>query len=237
MFPSSLFEKDDMKKRFIAGALALALPLAALPANAFTVSVNGQSVEGLAPALPDIGKALDDIFTKGATFSTAGYSIVYDPRILPQYNEAEATAGVPSNTVTAQTGVSPSGQTVVMPTEGRFTSGFGPRWGSVHRGIDIANNIGTPIKAVMDGTVINAGPAQGFGKWVRVRHDDGSISVYGHVHSFNVNVGERVTAGQQIAQMGNEGRSTGPHLHFEILPDGQTQVDPVPWFAERGITV
>ena len=89
----------------------------------------------------------------------------------------------------------------------------------------------------MDGTVINAGPAQGFGKWVRVRHDDGSISVYGHVHSFNVNVGERVTAGQQIAQMGNEGRSTGPHLHFEILPDGQTQVDPVPWFAERGITV
>ena len=72
-----------MKKRFIAGALALALPLAALPANAFTVSVNGQSVEGLAPALPDIGKALDDIFTKGATFSAAGYSIVYDPRILP----------------------------------------------------------------------------------------------------------------------------------------------------------
>ena len=61
--------------------------------------------------------------------------------------------------------------------------------------------------------------------------------MYGHVHSFNVSVGERVTAGQQIAQMGNEGRSTGPHLHFEILPDGQTQVDPVPWFAERGITI
>ncbi|MDK8795065.1 M23 family metallopeptidase [Corynebacterium sp. MSK041] len=226
-----------MKKRLIAGAMALAIPLAALPANAFTVSVNGQAIDGLAPALPDLGKALDDIFTKGATFSAAGYSIVYDPRILPQYNEAEATPGVSTNTVTPQTGVAPSGQTVVMPTEGRFTSGFGPRWGSVHRGIDIANSIGTPIKAVMDGTVINAGPAQGFGKWVRLRHDDGSISVYGHVHSFNVSVGERVTAGQQIAQMGNEGRSTGPHLHFEILPDGQTQVDPVPWFAERGITI
>lgn len=226
-----------MKRRLIAGAVALALPLAALPANAFTVSIDGRAVDGIGPALPQIGMALDDIFSKGATFSAAGYSIVYDPRALPEYNEEEATAGVPTTSVTPQYGSDSAGRTVVMPTEGRFTSGFGPRWGSIHRGIDIANSIGTPIRSVMDGTVINAGAAQGFGKWVRVRHDDGSISVYGHVHSFNVKVGDRVTAGQQIAEMGNEGRSTGPHLHFEILPDGQKQVDPVPWFAERGITV
>ena len=125
----------------------------------------------------------------------------------------------------------------VKPAEGAFTSGFGSRWGTIHKGVDIANDLGTPILAVMDGTVINAGPARGFGKWVRVRHDDGSISVYGHIRSFNVNVGDRVSAGQQIAEMGSEGYSTGSHLHFEIMPDGETKVDPVPWFAERGITV
>ena len=226
-----------MKRRLVAAAVALAIPLTAIPAHALSVSVDGTVVDDLGKALPPLGTALDDIISNGATFSAAGYSIVYDPRSLPEYNEEEATEGVEDTSVPPQDGETASGQKVVMPTEGRFTSGFGPRWGSVHRGIDIANNIGTPVKAVMDGTVINAGPAQGFGKWVRLRHDDGSISVYGHVHSFNVTVGQRVTAGQQIAEMGNEGRSTGPHLHFEILPDGQNQVDPVPWFAQRGITV
>uniref|UniRef100_UPI003D81C684 Peptidase, M23 family n=1 Tax=Streptococcus thermophilus TaxID=1308 RepID=UPI003D81C684 len=127
-----------------------------------------------------------------------------------------------------------AGQKVVLPAEGRFTSGYGPRWGRMHNGIDIANGIGTPIYSVMDGTVINAGPAQGFGKWVRVRHDDGTITVYGHVHSFNVSVGQRVTAGEQIAEMGNEGQSTGPHLHFEVRPGGGDAIDPVPWLKERG---
>ena len=226
-----------MKRRALVAAVALTIPLTAVPAHAFSVSVNGQEVDGIGPALPSIGMALDDIFSKGATFSAAGYNIVYDPRALPEYNEEEATVGVPTTSVTPQTGTTANGSKVVMPTEGRFTSGYGSRWGSFHEGIDIANGIGTPILAVMDGTVINAGPARGFGKWVRVRHDDGSISVYGHIHSYNVSVGERVTAGQQIAEMGNEGHSTGPHLHFEIMPNGQNKVDPVPWFAERGITV
>lgn len=230
-------KKDDMKRRLLVAAVALAIPLTAIPAHAISVSVNGQQVEEIGPALPSIGMALDDIFTKGATVSAAGYSIVYDPRALPEYNEEEATAGVPTTSVTPQTGTTSNGNKVVMPAEGRFTSGYGSRWGSFHYGIDIANDPGTPILAVMDGTVINAGPAQGFGKWVRVRHDDGSISVYGHVRSFNVNVGDHVTAGQQIAEMGSEGHSTGPHLHFEIMPDGENKVDPVPWFAERGITV
>lgn len=230
-------KKDDMKRRLLVAAVALAIPLTAIPAHAISVTVNGQEVDGIGPALPSIGMALDDIFTKGATFSAAGYHIVYDPRALPEYNESEATVGVPTTSVTPQSGVTANGEKVVTPTEGRFTSGFGARWGSFHEGIDIANGIGTPVVAVMDGTVINAGPARGFGKWVRIRHNDGSISVYGHIRSYNVSVGERVTAGQQIAEMGNEGHSTGPHLHFEIMPDGQKKVDPVPWFAARGIII
>ena len=98
----------------------------------------------------------------------------------------------------------------------------------MHEGIDIADPIGTPVLAVMDGEVISAGGANGFGKWVRLRHDDGSI---------DVSVGQRVTAGEQIATIGNEGRSTGPHLHFEIRPAGGSPVDPVDCFAHQGIYV
>jgi murein DD-endopeptidase MepM/ murein hydrolase activator NlpD len=123
----------------------------------------------------------------------------------------------------------------VLPAQGTYTSGFGARWGTSHNGVDIANSVGTPIYAAMDGVVIDAGPAQGYGQWVRLLHGDGSITVYGHVETFNVSAGESVMAGQQIAGMGNRGFSTGPHLHFEIWPDGATPVDPVSWLQEHGV--
>lgn len=125
---------------------------------------------------------------------------------------------------------------VVKPTEGTFTSGYGVRWGSVHKGLDVANVVGTPILAAMGGTVIDSGPASGFGQWIRIQHDDGSIAVYGHMETLDVTVGEQVTAGQKIAGMGNRGFSTGSHLHFELYPAGSDAVDPAPWFAEHGIT-
>lgn len=124
----------------------------------------------------------------------------------------------------------------VVPAQGIFTSGFGARWGTTHYGIDIANSIGTPIVAAADGTVIEAGPASGFGLWVRVQLDDGTIHVYGHVDSYSVYVGQRVKAGDQIARMGNRGQSTGPHLHFEVWTGGQ-KVDPRGWLAARGVAV
>ncbi|MGW4247674.1 M23 family metallopeptidase [Nocardia sp. NPDC004722] len=123
-----------------------------------------------------------------------------------------------------------------LPAKGVFTSGFGARWGTFHAGIDIAAPIGSPIYAVAAGTVIDAGPASGFGLWVRIRHDDGTISVYGHMYDFSVSVGERVPAGLQIARIGNRGDSTGPHLHFEIIIGGQ-HVDPQPWLAAHGIII
>lgn len=126
---------------------------------------------------------------------------------------------------------------VVKPAEGTFTSGFGMRWGAAHNGVDIANVNGTPIVAVEDGVVIDSGPAQGFGNWIRIRHEDGSVSVYGHMESLDVAVGDHVTAGQKIAGMGSMGFSTGSHLHFEIHPDGVNPVDPAPWLAERGISL
>ena len=145
---------------------------------------------------------------------------------------AERTEAAAAEAAAAQ---APSAS-VVKPTEGTFTSGFGMRWGSLHAGLDIANVVGTPILAAMGGTVIDSGPASGFGQWIRIQHDDGSIAVYGHMETLDVSVGEQVTAGQKIAGMGNRGFSTGSHLHFELYPTGSGAVDPTPWFAEHGIT-
>jgi murein DD-endopeptidase MepM/ murein hydrolase activator NlpD len=125
----------------------------------------------------------------------------------------------------------------VMPTKGIFTSGFGYRWGVLHAGIDLANSIGTPIRAVSDGVVIDAGPTAGYGMWVKLRHADGTVTLYGHVNTTMVSVGQRVMAGDQIATMGNRGNSTGPHLHFEVLLGGTQRIDPVPWLAKRGLSV
>jgi murein DD-endopeptidase MepM/ murein hydrolase activator NlpD len=125
----------------------------------------------------------------------------------------------------------------VRPAQGSFTSGFGARWGTSHNGVDIANAIGTPIVAVMDGTVVEAGPASGFGLWVRVQHEDGTITVYGHMNTIDVPQGAKVKAGQQIATIGNRGQSTGPHLHFEVWTGGSQKVNPVGWLAARGVTL
>ncbi|MEV6240763.1 M23 family metallopeptidase [Lentzea sp. NPDC051838] len=125
----------------------------------------------------------------------------------------------------------------VRPAQGTFTSGFGARWGTSHNGVDIANAIGTPIVAAMDGTVIEAGPASGFGLWVRVQHEDGTITVYGHMNTIDVPQGAKVKAGQQIATIGNRGQSTGPHLHFEVWVGGGQKINPVGWLAERGVSL
>ncbi|MDH6245609.1 M23 family metallopeptidase [Mycobacterium sp. OTB74] len=124
----------------------------------------------------------------------------------------------------------------VMPTKGVFTSGFGYRWGALHGGIDLAAPIGTPIVSISDGVVVDVGPTAGYGAWVKVRHSDGTVTLYGHVNTWTVSVGQRVMAGDQIATVGNRGNSTGPHCHFEVLLGGTHRIDPVPWLAERGLS-
>nr|WP_236588308.1 M23 family metallopeptidase [Tumebacillus amylolyticus] len=90
--------------------------------------------------------------------------------------------------------------------------------GEFHKGIDIGAPVGTPITAVADGTVWQAGTASGFGHWIVILHDNGVMSVYGHMFSSGVYVsaGQRVQQGQVIGATGNDGESTGPHLHFAI---------------------
>ena len=87
--------------------------------------------------------------------------------------------------------------------------------------------------------MLQAGPASGFGLAVAVQHGDGTITLYGHVNQMFVSAGEAVTAGQQIAEVGNRGQSTGPHLHFEMHTGGlyANRVNPVPWLTARGISL
>ncbi|WP_231912374.1 M23 family metallopeptidase [Rhodococcus sp. EPR-157] len=124
-----------------------------------------------------------------------------------------------------------------VPVSGTLTSNYGARWGTTHYGLDIANTIGTPIVSVTDGEVIEAGPAQGFGLWVRIRQDDGTIGVYGHIDQALVTAGQRVKAGELIATVGNRGQSTGPHLHYEVWQSDGAKSDPTAWLSARGIDI
>jgi murein DD-endopeptidase MepM/ murein hydrolase activator NlpD len=128
----------------------------------------------------------------------------------------------------------------VLPINGAtFTSCFCSRWGTFHYGIDLAAPMYTPEYAAEDGVVLRAGEASGFGLAVYILHADGFVTVYGHMDSIKVAVGQYVQAGQTIALLGMRGQSTGPHLHFEVHQGGEygTPINPVPWLAARGVSV
>jgi murein DD-endopeptidase MepM/ murein hydrolase activator NlpD len=176
----------------------------------------------------------------GGPISTSGggmQMVTVQPAANVAVHNAELAHGVAFAQERAQREARLQQPLFIMPTKGIFTSGFGYRWGVLHAGIDLANSIGTPIHAVSDGVVIDSGPTAGYGMWVKLRHADGTVTLYGHVNTTLVRVGQRVMAGDQIATMGNRGNSTGPHLHFEVLLGGTQRVDPVPWLARRGLSV
>ncbi|MBE3577283.1 MAG: M23 family metallopeptidase [Limnochordales bacterium] len=107
------------------------------------------------------------------------------------------------------------------PVAGPISSYYGPRWGMVHEGIDIAVPTGTPVRAAAGGQVVYAGTYGSYGKLVILDHGNGITTRYGHNSRILVTVGERVERGDVIARSGNTGRSTGPHVHFEIRKDGR----------------
>ncbi|MCF6746332.1 M23 family metallopeptidase [Blastococcus sp. KM273128] len=127
----------------------------------------------------------------------------------------------------------------VMPVQGRITSGYGARWGATHYGLDIAAPMLTPEYAAADGVILRAGAASGFGLAVYILHDNGDVTVYGHMEKILVEAGQEVRAGDTIALLGNRGQSTGPHLHFEVFQGGLDgrRVNPSAWLRERGVAI
>ncbi|WBQ06316.1 M23 family metallopeptidase [Kribbella sp. CA-293567] len=128
---------------------------------------------------------------------------------------------------------------VVLPTTGyRITATFGQgggRWANDHTGLDFAAPIGTPIRAVLAGEVIQADYQGAYGRQVKVRHSDGTVTSYSHMSAFSVSIGDSVSAGEQVGAIGVTGNTTGPHLHFEVLLGGDNQINPKPWLSEHGV--
>lgn len=105
---------------------------------------------------------------------------------------------------------------MLWPTEGVISSHFGRRWGRDHEGLDIAADMGTPIVAILDGKVTFSGRKGTYGKTVILDHGGDLTTLYAHASRLLVVEGDEVKKGETIARVGNTGRSTGPHLHFEV---------------------
>ena len=227
--------------------------VAAVAAGAFAAAAAGQTLQSTLGSNDSEGVTpLANSRDASASFALGGDAPAGAPELLPAAHYTNASAEVQKLTASAQITQDRENREsaaakaaadeaarpkTCLPAHGTFTSGFGARWGTTHYGIDIANAIGTPIYAASDGTVIDAGPASGFGLWVRIQLADGTIQVYGHMNTFSVHVGQKVSCGQQIAEIGERGQATGPHLHFEVWQNGTKKIDPRPWLAARGVYV
>jgi murein DD-endopeptidase MepM/ murein hydrolase activator NlpD len=132
------------------------------------------------------------------------------------------------------------------PSAGILTSGFGPRWGSQHAGVDLAGPRNSPVYAAAAGTVLTAACTSaycdrdgnlalgGYGNLVELDHGAGVTTRYAHLSGYTVTPGQQVPAGALLGFQGSTGNSTGVHLHFEVRLDG-APVDPVPWLVDRGV--
>jgi murein DD-endopeptidase MepM/ murein hydrolase activator NlpD len=131
-----------------------------------------------------------------------------------------------------------AGRVEMMISGYHITATFGQggsRWARDHTGTDFAAPIGTRIGAVMRGKVISAEFAGAYGRRVEVQHDDGTVTWYCHMSEFTVSVGDYVYAGDQVGSVGMTGNTTGPHLHFEVHPDGGAAINPMPWLRDHGL--
>lgn len=125
------------------------------------------------------------------------------------------------------------GRPVGWPTSGIVSSEFGPRGRGFHSGIDIANVNGTPVYATGDGVITFKGYVGAMGKMIELSHGTEFTTVYGHLSRYGAELGDRVERGDVIGYVGNTGRSTGPHLHYEVRVNG-VPVNPRPYIEQEG---
>jgi len=192
--------------------------------------------------LPGVGLVVDATRSRQLGLVPGGGLLLSVPQRDPQVSAAFAAAVVKDRAVVSavQADRAAVGRWVV-PTIGRVTSLFGPRVAprpgasTFHEGLDIGAPIGTPVYAMSDGVVLYAGPAAGFGQEVVLSHRGGVTTVYGHVSRILVQSG-RVAVGQPIALVGDEGESTGPHLHVEVCVEDHP-TDPLAWLRGHGVRI
>ncbi len=203
-------------------------PEAADKADGLTPLLEGQARNAAAPVekvegVDAVERLEQGIRNSGGAAQNTGGPMVASP------NENPDTAGV--SPVAPGDEKAPTAP-IQWPVAGRLTSEFGWRRSpftgqrSFHAGVDLAANFGDPVKSCWDGKVIFSGDKQGYGKLVIVEHEGGWQSYYGHNSKLDVQVGDEIKAGQDIAKVGSTGLSTGPHVHFELRRNG-TALDPL----------
>lgn len=128
-----------------------------------------------------------------------------------------------SNSNTSNKAVIGKKTKLLRPNDGKVSSDFGMRWGKMHKGIDIANNTGAPIYAAMDGKISYAGWMEGYGNVIKIDHGNNLETIYAHCNLIRVKLGNEVKKGEYIGDVGSTGKSTGPHVHFEIRVNGTPQ--------------
>jgi len=142
-------------------------------------------------------------------------------------SRAQVRAGSPTPQIVAEW---------MRPCRGPLSSLYGARWGTMHRGLDIAAAYGSTVVAASAGKVIFSGWNGGYGKLVMIEHPGGIITRYGHNSVLLLDVGDRVEAGTPIAKVGSTGYSTGAHCHFEVRR-GEVSINPMPFMEARGVSM
>jgi murein DD-endopeptidase MepM/ murein hydrolase activator NlpD len=192
-----------------------------MPAHRTTQVTRGMSATGMSPNAAEAQAAATDVdeAPRGGTLSWKA----------PTHKQRPAATATTATTTAAW--VNPLPEAVV-------TSCFGERWGRLHAGVDLAAPYGTPIRAAGAGTVIAAGPTEGYGNAVLIDHHNGYLTHYGHMSEIKVKPGQQVTTGQQIGNEGSTGHSTGPHLHFEVHKGTyKNPIDPTEWLHQHAVQI
>lgn len=201
--------------------------------TALEQAVDSASVEGAVSHLAELVEVLEEDHAE-----TTGTTAMVEASAAARAAIARGRAYDPP----ASLNFGSNGEFVMPVPNGRFTSAYGPRWGGFHNGIDLAAPAGSPIRVAADGVVTYVGyghTSRGLTGWVViVSHGNGLETSYNHMYSDGVLVeeGQAVVAGEQIAEVGSTGRSTGPHLHLAVWQNGST-VNPVTFFAGRGVSL
>lgn len=146
--------------------------------------------------------------------------VVVDQQVLSEKVLVAAKEQVVSKGTLKKPATAPTGKLAKPFSRGTYSSGFGRRWGRMHDGVDWSMPIGSPILAADGGTVVSAGYDGAYGYSILINHGNGLKTRYAHNSKLLVSVGDKVYKGQKIANSGNSGRTTGPHLHFEVIKNG-----------------
>ncbi len=168
------------------------------------------------------------------------YLVLLGQKLTVACTGSPAPAAAPEAPASA---AAPASSGWVVPVDACITSGYGPRWGTFHWGVDLGAGMGAPIHAVTSGTVVSSGWIyDGYGIDTLIQNDAGYWSHYAHQSRTIVSAGQHIEAGEVIGFVGSTGQSTGPHLHFEIWTrgswgSGNPQINPVQFLADRGVTL